>query len=376
MLFAAGCRQDMHNQPKFYPQRGTSFYADGRSVRPQVENTVARNQLHENGYFYTGFANGKEGDGMPFPVTLAVLERGQERYNVYCTPCHSRVGNGVGMIVQRGYSQAGNLHTLRMEEAPLGHFFNVISNGYGAMPDYSAQITTADRWAVTAYIRALQLSQRAKPTDLPSGTRAEPLTEIAEREGLPPGFATDWEVPPTATPATALPAGAIPGPPGEGVPPPIAAPSQAPTPGTPVTTMPMPVTPKVEGTNSTAKGNGAKLAPAGFQKADGPASSPAAIAAGHDLYSKNCQMCHQAAMTGMPPAIPSLIGVVGRVGADRIHSIVHNGNPPMPAFPQLTPADIDNIIAYLSQNSKGQPKASSTAAPATAASTKIASSTR
>ena len=108
-LVLAGCRQDMQDQPKFFPQRGTDFYADGRSVRPQVENTVARGQLRENGYFYTGLINGKEGDGMPFPATLEVLERGQERYNVYCTPCHSRVGNGIGMIVQRGYSPAGNL---------------------------------------------------------------------------------------------------------------------------------------------------------------------------------------------------------------------------------------------------------------------------
>ena len=109
-MVLAGCRQDMQDQPKFFPQRGTDFYADGRSSRPQVENTVARNQLHEDTYFYTGLVNGKEGDGMPFPATLEVLQRGQERYNVYCTPCHSRVGNGIGMIVQRGYSKAGSFH--------------------------------------------------------------------------------------------------------------------------------------------------------------------------------------------------------------------------------------------------------------------------
>src|ERR1700678_4415181 len=125
----AGCRQDMQDQPKFYPQRGTTFYADGRSVRPQVENTVARGQLHEDTYFSTGLVNGKEGDGLPFPVTMTVLERGQERYNVYCTPCHSRVGNGVGMIVERGYLKAGSFHSARLEKAPLGHFFHVISNG-------------------------------------------------------------------------------------------------------------------------------------------------------------------------------------------------------------------------------------------------------
>jgi Cytochrome C oxidase, cbb3-type, subunit III len=194
----AGCRQDMHDQPKFIPQRGTDFYADGRSVRPQVENTVARGQLHEDTYFYTGLQGGKEGNGMPFPVTMDVLERGQERFNVYCTPCHSRVGNGAGMIVQRGYRPAGNFHTARLIAAPLGHFFNVMTNGYGAMPDYAAQLTPQDRWAVVAYIRALQLSQAAKPGDEAAGAQAEPLSSIAEREGLPSSFAAEWILPPTA----------------------------------------------------------------------------------------------------------------------------------------------------------------------------------
>ena len=182
-LVLAGCRQDMQDQPKFFPQRGTDFYADGRSVRPQVENTVARGQLRENAYFYTGLINGKEGDGMPFPATLEVLERGQERYNVYCTPCHSRVGNGVGMIVQRGYMKAGNFNTVRLETAPLGHFFHVISNGYGAMPDYSAQIV-------------------ATQADVPAGVHVETLSSIAERQGLPASFADEWTLPPTAVTGT------------------------------------------------------------------------------------------------------------------------------------------------------------------------------
>src|SRR5665213_838431 len=160
-LVLAGCRQDMHDQPKFVPQRGTTFFASGRSVRPQVENTVARNQMDVDAYFYTGIVNGKEGDGLPIPLTMATMERGQERFNIYCTPCHSRVGNGEGMIVQRGYRPAGNYHTDRLRNAPLGHFFTVMTNGYGAMPDYAAQVTPADRWAIVAYIRALQLSQNA-----------------------------------------------------------------------------------------------------------------------------------------------------------------------------------------------------------------------
>ena len=198
MLVLAGCRQDMHDQPKFFPQRGTSFYADGRSARPQVENTVARNQLHQDAYFFTGLQNGKEGDSLPIQLTPAVMERGQERFNVYCTPCHSRVGNGDGMIVQRGYRPAGDFHTDRLRNAPLGHFFNVMTNGFGSMPDYAAQLTPEDRWAVAVYIRALQLSQNAKQSDVAAGQHVQSLHDIAKDEGLPPGFAERWGLPSTA----------------------------------------------------------------------------------------------------------------------------------------------------------------------------------
>jgi hypothetical protein len=203
-LVLAGCRQDMHNQPKFVPQRGTTFFADGRSSRPQVEDTVGRDQLHEDSYFYTGLQDGKEGDGLPIELTPATLQRGQERYNIYCTPCHSRVGNGNGMIVSRGYKPAGNFHTERLREAPLGHFFSVMTNGYGAMPDYSAQLTPEDRWAVAAYIRALQLSQDAKTSDIPTGEHPVDLHEIAKTQGMPPGFADDWanDLPGTAVHAS------------------------------------------------------------------------------------------------------------------------------------------------------------------------------
>ena len=197
-LVLAGCRQDMHNQPKFIPQRGTTFFASGRSSRPQVEDTIARSQMHEDAYFYTGIQNGQEGDGLPVPLTEATIARGQERFNIYCTPCHSRVGNGAGMIVQRGYRPAGNFHTDRLRNAPLGHFFAVISNGYGAMPDYSAQLTPEDRWAVTAYIRALQLSQDAKPSDVASGGHVQDLHAIAKDAGMLPGFADPWALPATA----------------------------------------------------------------------------------------------------------------------------------------------------------------------------------
>src|SRR5580704_5193409 len=194
MLILAGCRQDMQDEPKFFPQRGTTFYADGRSVRPQVANTVARSQGDQDSYFYTGLVNGKEGDGLPIDLTADTMARGQERFNIYCTPCHSRVGNGEGMIVQRGYRPAGDFHTERLRNAPLGHFFAVMTNGYGAMPDYAAQVTPADRWAIVAYIKALQLSQNATAADV-GGQQTKSLSDIAAEQELPPGFAKPWVLP-------------------------------------------------------------------------------------------------------------------------------------------------------------------------------------
>ncbi|HEX4039970.1 MAG TPA: cytochrome c [Acidobacteriaceae bacterium] len=199
LLLAAGCRQDMQNQPRMFPQRGSSVFADGRSVRPQVEHTVARGQLYETSdYFYTGLMNGKESDTMPFPVTMQVLARGQERFNVYCTPCHSRVGNGLGMIVERGFKPAGNLHDPRRLAEPLSHYFYVMTNGYGAMPDYKAQVAPADRWAIAAYIRALQLSENAKVSDVPPGAQVQDLKDIATQQGEPASFAGPWPTPSTA----------------------------------------------------------------------------------------------------------------------------------------------------------------------------------
>lgn len=170
-LALAGCRQDMHDQPKFIPLRMSDFYPDKRSARPIVEGTIAQGQLKADTYFYTGKNGTEVGDVMPFPVTADVLARGQERYNIYCSPCHSELGDGRGMIVQRGLRPPPSYHTDRLRKAPIGHFFDVITNGFGAMPDYSAQIPVADRWAIAAYIRALQLSQDAQPGDLPAGAQ-------------------------------------------------------------------------------------------------------------------------------------------------------------------------------------------------------------
>jgi hypothetical protein len=208
LLLATGCRQDMHDEPKMIPQRGSDFFADHRGARPQVLNTVARGQLHEDSYFYTGVIQGANGyreekDLMPFPVTMEVLKRGQERFNVYCTPCHSRVGNGLGMIVERGYKPAANLHDQVRRAQPLSHYFYVMTHGYGAMPDYSAQITPVDRWAVAAYIRALQLTDDATLKDVPSGVTVKSLSEIAAEQNLPEGDAKPWPLPSTAIQAYA-----------------------------------------------------------------------------------------------------------------------------------------------------------------------------
>ena len=203
LLLVAGCRQDMHNQPKLIPQRGSEMFADHRGARPQVLNTVARGQLHEDSYFYTGVIQGANGyreeqNLMPFPVTMDVLKRGQERFNIYCTPCHSRVGNGLGEIVQRGYKPAANLHDQVRLAQPVSHYFYVMTHGYGAMPDYSAQLTPVDRWAVAAYIRALQLSQAATTQDVPAGVQVKSLGEVAAEHSLPAGYAQPWALP-TAT---------------------------------------------------------------------------------------------------------------------------------------------------------------------------------
>jgi hypothetical protein len=168
-LLAAGCRQDMHNQPKYRPLRSTAFFGDGSSARPLVEGTVARGTLQEDAAFFTGKVGNTAVKDLPLAVDDKVLNRGQDRYNVFCTPCHDSLGTGQGMVVQRGYRQPPSFHDERLRIADAGYFFDVMSNGFGAMPDYRAQLTAHDRWAIVAYIRALQLSQRADKADVPGG---------------------------------------------------------------------------------------------------------------------------------------------------------------------------------------------------------------
>ena len=163
---AAGCRQDMHDQPKYRPLRESGFFANASSARPLVEGTIARGTLQDDAAFFTGKAGAEAINALPFALTAEVLDRGEQRYNIYCTPCHGLSGEGDGMIVRRGYRQPPSYHIERLRTAPLGHFYDTITNGFGAMPDYRAQIAPRDRWAIAAYVRALQLSQHAPAADL------------------------------------------------------------------------------------------------------------------------------------------------------------------------------------------------------------------
>ena len=169
MLLLAGCRADMQNQPYKRPLAESDFFADKRSARPLVEGTVARGFERADTYLYTGKIGKDDGNFMPFPVTAEVMQRGQQRFNIYCAPCHGEAGDGQGMIVQRGLKRPPSYHNERLRKAPIGYFFDVMTNGFGAMLDYSQQVKPEDRWAIAAYIRALQLSQSATQADVPAG---------------------------------------------------------------------------------------------------------------------------------------------------------------------------------------------------------------
>jgi mono/diheme cytochrome c family protein len=193
-----GCQQDMARQPKYKPLQESDQFADHRSSRPLEPGTVPRGYLRADAYLYSGLEetnvspswisalvgsdnpwaavaltapNAKLVDEFPFPVTEEVMDRGQERFNIYCAVCHDRIGTGNGRIVQRGYVKPPSYHTERLRKAPVGHFFEVITHGYGAMPDYATQIPPADRWAIIAYVRALQESQNSRIDDVPADER-------------------------------------------------------------------------------------------------------------------------------------------------------------------------------------------------------------
>ena len=177
-----GCRRDMQDQPKMKPLRGTSFFGDGLSSRQPIEGTVARGFLRSETAYYTGKKSGTptasptpgtaqpgstqantypdDVNAFPFPVTKEIVLRGEERYNIFCSVCHGLTGNGDGMIVRRGFRRAASFNDDRLRQAPVGHFFDAMTNGWGAMPSYASQIAVQDRWAIIAYIRALQVSQQ------------------------------------------------------------------------------------------------------------------------------------------------------------------------------------------------------------------------
>lgn len=166
-VLMTGCRLDMHIEPKYKGYEPSSFFNDGRSARPPVPGTVARGELRTDELLYTGKINGQIADVFPFPITKKDLERGQQRFNIYCTPCHDFTGSGNGMIVQRGFPAPPSYHIERLMKAPVGHFFDVMTNGYGTMYSYAARVSPKDRWRIAAYIRALQLSQDAPVSDVP-----------------------------------------------------------------------------------------------------------------------------------------------------------------------------------------------------------------
>lgn len=158
----AGCREGMSVQPRYDPLEASDFFADQRSARPLIPGTVPRGALQEEDDFYTGrTGDGELLEGLPLEITVELLERGRERYDIFCTPCHGLDGYGRGIIVQRGFTPPESFHTDRLRQAPDGYFFDVISNGTGRMYAYAYRIAPADRWAIVAYIRSLQLSQYA-----------------------------------------------------------------------------------------------------------------------------------------------------------------------------------------------------------------------
>lgn len=194
LLATAGCRQNMHNQNKLEPYEASAFFADGQGSRQNPAGTVPRNAFGEEVAPYTGLVvtpappmqpSQAGAVSMPAPpVTLAMLRRGQERYNIFCSPCHGRTGDGLGMIVRRGYKQPPSFHEPRLRSAPADHFVTTMAEGFGVMPSYAEEVSPADRWAIAAYIRALQYSRNARLADIPAGRRQGVESEI--RKSLDP----------------------------------------------------------------------------------------------------------------------------------------------------------------------------------------------
>jgi mono/diheme cytochrome c family protein len=191
-LTLGACRQDMHEAPRYDPLAGTNFFSDGRSARPMVEGTVARGHLEIDEARYTGKIDGDDVDQFPIPIAKEDIERGQQRFNIYCSPCHGRLGDGNGMVVLRGFRQPPSYYSDRLVHAPVGHFFDVITNGFGAMPSYASRVESDDRWRIIAYIRALELSESASLSDVPAAQQQNlpvepPLRTSGESSTVPVG---------------------------------------------------------------------------------------------------------------------------------------------------------------------------------------------
>jgi mono/diheme cytochrome c family protein len=167
------CRQKMASQPRYDPLEPSDFFADGMASRPRIPGTVARGEANVDPILSTGKINGQDIDGFPMQVTAAMLERGHERFDIFCSECHGRLGDGNGMIPSRGYRHPPSFHTATLRTAKTGHFFDVMTNGFGAMPPYANQVPVNDRWAIVAYIRTLQVSQNATINDVPPDEQAK-----------------------------------------------------------------------------------------------------------------------------------------------------------------------------------------------------------
>ena len=194
LLTLTACRRDMQVAPRYDPEAGTDFFSDGRSARPMVEGTVARGHLQIDEARYTGKIDGDDVDQFPIPISKDDIERGQQRFNIYCSPCHGRLGDGNGMVVMRGFRQPPSYYSDRLVHAPVGHFFDVITNGFGAMVSYASRVQNDDRWRIVAYIRALQLSESASVNDVPAAQQQNlpveaPPRTAGESTGVPVGYA-------------------------------------------------------------------------------------------------------------------------------------------------------------------------------------------
>ncbi len=177
LLGAAGCRQDMHDQPKLQPLEHSGFFDDGRASRPPVAGAVARGDLRADEQLYTGYVNGELATTFPMPVTRELVMHGRERFDIYCSPCHGRLGDGNGAVVQRGFQRPPSYHIERLRRAPVGHFYDVITNGKGRMYSFNDRVPVEDRWAIVSYIRALQLSQAVSMDELPQSMIADMRAE-------------------------------------------------------------------------------------------------------------------------------------------------------------------------------------------------------